>query len=102
MSTPTPNSTVFPEIDLASKVAAESSILSGRKSSPLAKLLSPLSNSAEIRKRLARQSFVLYYPNISGPPVLTLERGIFPFTRTLRSPHSNGYDGDDTSYYPRV
>jgi hypothetical protein len=78
---------MFPEIDMASKVAAESDLDSSQNSSPLAKLLSPLSDSAssEIRKSLARAKFILYYPNISGPLVLSLEGRGFPLSRTRNS-----------------
>jgi hypothetical protein len=81
-----PNTSAYPEIDIAAKVAAESNI-DRSQISPLAKLLSPLSNAGswEIRKRLQRQNFVLYYPSIPGPLVLALERRGFPLTRARSS-----------------
>src|SRR5271154_3777190 len=83
----TPNVSLFPEIGIASKVAAESNIDGHRQPSPLAKLLSPLSNSvsSEIRKQLAGQMFVLYYPNVRGPPILGLRRPDVPLSRRRRS-----------------
>jgi hypothetical protein len=60
----TPNFSLFPEINFASKAMAETNCYNDAEHSPLAKLLSPLSNtgSMAILKRLSLKRFFVRYP----------------------------------------
>lgn len=82
LRTQIPNLSAFPEIDVTSKVVEENKIYGGLEISPLAKLLSAVTNSGsiEILKTLRPERFYVYVLRKRGPVVLTTSRAGFPLS----------------------